>query len=967
MSLSEWEYLIPFNEASWESDGFHATNPFARDIEELSTLSTQAEIATPDVIADIFLDNLMSDNLSNVEQNSRIAQSSQQSSSQASSDSAELANETPMNRNNVWPPLNTSVIMTGDWPNSNKELATSSDISKWVENMNVGMTLGEITPHLGTSVDPLDSGAPAFGTKEDTLEDTAVVPLGTQLGKRKTRKEVALPNYALTTPPLMNPSTLQLERTRTSQHSDAGSVASPNSTIARGIKETEAIREEFGRNMEQLKQVQVKLAQENNNHVRQAETLVMEMETLRKEVSEIKMEGRVNQGKIEASMGSIKDLTEKRISEMTAIMMQRDHQADERLKHMSEMMHRIDLDVDKRIVDLMTTVQDLTLGVKTVVATVPNRPSPVPVALNSADVPSTSAFHTQHPTYREIAQRQSVTKTDQTKQPKLQPPATYKKVPVKTQVSTTNRTEVKHCDISGPPSFDPYARGASTTGDYYSAVSSQMSNDIKTASGNTEYQTAVSSMLGTEHPTLSYGDDQLRPLASSTQRKATSRRNLNTATVVEPAKDSTPNPIYNQTLAEAITTAISKGLEPLLAVKETKNKPTKYRGTRDGIVDGWLMLMKRYLQKAHAKDTPLDKAWTIVEFLENEARDYITNKSEAERDTDEKVFALLARRFGTGSNKIQIQQQFRTRNQTPDEDYMQYLDALEGLRSQGFPNEEVAVRRYEIMQRFIEGVRSFELKRNLALMYAQEQNVDTPPTVEALRFTVQQYLRMRGSARLENYPAPQQQQHPPVTANQQNQMQAPAPQAPAAQHLPQQPAAFRQQPQRTCFNCGDPSHFVADCPLKDRARKPVQQAVNSCRTNLAGEWVCPSNPRGINDDVMPATLPEQGTSAFCVNCGHTGHVASDCMMPDNVATEEQVKAAWYAPGTNPTDFRDTEDQVRVISTSEEGGPSRPVVVTCGEKQILTTLEAPAPDCTETLISIHLLLSAEQRATLHWLN
>ena len=48
-------------------------------------------------------------------------------------------------------------------------------------------------------------------------------------------------------------------------------------------------------------------------------------------------------------------------------------------------------------------------------------------------------------------------------------------------------------------------------------------------------------------------------------------------------------------------------------------------------------------------------------------------------------------------------------------------------------------------------------------------------------------------------------------------------------------------------------------------------------------------------------------------------------------------------------------------TSEEGGPSRPVVVTFGEKQILTTLEAPVPDCTETLISIHLLLSAEQKA------
>ena len=774
MSLSEWEYLLFVSETSLESSEFHATNPFANNIEELHTLSIQAEIAPLDMIADLFLDDVMSDNVSNIEQNSQIAHTGQANSSKMSFDSTELANETPMNHTNVWPSLNTSVIVTGDWPNSNREVATSSNISKWVENMNVGMTLGVITPHLGTSADPLGSGVPVFDSSRNTLGDTAIAPSESQPGKRKTRKGVTLQNYASTAPPLLGPSTLRLKRTATPQHSDAGSAASPNSTIARGIKETEAIREDFGRSMEQLKRVQVKLAQENTDHVRRGEVLVMEVEELRKEVSEIKMEGRVNQGKIETSVASVKDLTEKRISEMTAIMVQRDQQADERLKHMSEMMHHRDLDVDKRMVDLMTTVQDLTLGVKTVVATIPNRPSPVPVAPNPADIPSTSAFPFQHPSYREVAKRQCVTKLDQTKHPKLQPPATYKKVPMKTQLSTASQTEVQRCDISSPPSFDPYARGASTTRDYYSAASDQMHSNMKTASGSTVYQTAVSSMLGTKRSTLPHSNDQLRPLASSTQRKTISRRNLNTGTVEGAAKDkdNAPNAIHSQALAEAITTAMSKGLEPLLAAKESKNKPTKYRGTRDGIVDGWLMLMRRYLEKAHAKDTPLDRAWTIVEFLENEARDYITNKSEAERDTDEKVFALLARRFGTGSNKIQIQQQFRTRNQSPDEDYMQYLDALEGLRSQGFPNEEVAVRRYEIMQKFIEGVRSYELKRNLALMYAQEQYVDTPPTVEALRFTVQQYLRMRGSTRSENYPAPQQQQQPPVAANPQNQAQA---------------------------------------------------------------------------------------------------------------------------------------------------------------------------------------------------
>ena len=99
----------------------------------------------------------------------------------------------------------------------------------------------------------------------------------------------------------------------------------------------------------------------------------------------------------------------------------------------------------------MTTVQDLTLGIKTVVATIPNPPSPVPVAPNSADIQSTSAFPSQHPSYREVAKKgQCVKKPDQTKQPKLQPPATYKQVPMKTQLSTTTQTEVQRCDISGP-------------------------------------------------------------------------------------------------------------------------------------------------------------------------------------------------------------------------------------------------------------------------------------------------------------------------------------------------------------------------------------------------------------------------------------------------------------------------------------------------------------------------------------
>ena len=76
----------------------------------------------------------------------------------------------------------------------------------------------------------------------------------------------------------------------------------------------------------------------------------------------------------------------------------------------------------------------------------------------------------------------------------------------------------------------------------------------------------------------------------------------------------------------------------------------------------------------------------------------------------------------------------------------------------------------------------------------------------------------------------------------------------------------------------------------------------------------------MNNDVVPAALPAQGPPTLRVNCDCTGHTASECMVPGNAATEEQVKAAWYAPVTKSADFADTDDQIRVISTSEEGGP-----------------------------------------------
>ena len=191
-----------------------------------------------------------------------------------------------------------------------------------------------------------------------------------------------------------------------------------------------------------------------------------------------------------------------------------------------------------------------------------------------------------------------------------------------------------------------------------------------------------------------------------------------------------------------ISKAMSKELAPLLAGRDlAQARPNVYRGSKDGSIDGWILIMQRYLKRTQTKVSAEDQAWSINGHLEGEARNYIINKAESERDAPEKVFELLSSRFDAGGNRMQVRQAFQSRIQQEKEDWMQYLDALEGLRSQGFPQEAITTKGYEILQRFMEGVRDPALRRELAIVYASEAFLTEPPTVESLRFTTRQLQR----------------------------------------------------------------------------------------------------------------------------------------------------------------------------------------------------------------------------------
>ena len=63
----------------------------------------------------------------------------------------------------------------------------------------------------------------------------------------------------------------------------------------------------------------------------------------------------------------------------------------------------------------------------------------------------------------------------------------------------------------------------------------------------------------------------------------------------------------------AISKAMSKVLAPLLAGRDlAQTRPNVYRGSKDGSIDGWILIMQRYLKRTQTKVSAEDQAWSII-------------------------------------------------------------------------------------------------------------------------------------------------------------------------------------------------------------------------------------------------------------------------------------------------------------------------------------------------------------------
>ena len=182
---------------------------------------------------------------------------------------------------------------------------------------------------------------------------------------------------------------------------------------------------------------------------------------------------------------------------------------------MSELMQRLDSDPNNRMVQLLRWGQQWLK---------PLRHQP---ALHQCQWHQTRRIcllpahflSSQQTTYRKIAQSSG----EQIKQPKIIPPSIYRREPTKSSKMATVMQNESRWDTGADPRtyvspFDPFAQGALTTGENFTA-----------ASGLTTQVGSPDGVIHKRHhqPMFSSGANPPRPVASITQRKIIVKGNKN--------------------------------------------------------------------------------------------------------------------------------------------------------------------------------------------------------------------------------------------------------------------------------------------------------------------------------------------------------------------------------------------------------------------------------------------------------
>ena len=193
----------------------------------------------------------------------------------------------------------------------------------------------------------------------------------------------------------------------------------------------------------------------------------------------------------------------------------------------------------------------------------------------------------------------------------------------------------------------------------------------------------------------------------------------------------------------------------------------------------------------------------ILSNLEGTALKCVVAKKEEERDTADKIFEILLNRFGSGMKGHQAMMRFEKRRQRDDESIDRFLDDLESLRRRSDPEESTNRRNFSIASKFIDGVKSDDLRTMLATYYTLSK--DSAPTPEEMRQKSREYMLMM----------PKKYSY----SENRNTQGGSQPQR-SSWYKPRDDMDKR----RSCANCGSADHHVADCTTYKQGMKSLGYA-----------------------------------------------------------------------------------------------------------------------------------------------
>ena len=145
--------------------------------------------------------------------------------------------------------------------------------------------------------------------------------------------------------------------------------------------------------------------------------------------------------------------------------------------------------------------------------------------------------------------------------------------------------------------------------------------------------------------------------------------------------------------------------------------------------------------KLHFEEENLSKKQecsAVTSNLEGSALSCVLAKRTKERDSANKIFNILLKRFGSGVKGHQAMVKFEKTRQRDYESIDKFLEDLEPLRRRSNPDERISERNLAIASMFMDIETNDKLKITLATHFTLSAN--SVPTPDDLRFKSREYL-----------------------------------------------------------------------------------------------------------------------------------------------------------------------------------------------------------------------------------